>query len=38
MVKLDTCDEDMIPLIVLYSQAQVVPNQSMKASYATVYM
>ena len=34
-VKLDACDEDMIPLIVLYSQAQIVPNQSVKASYAT---
>ena len=30
---MDACGEDMIPLS--FSQAQIVPNQSVKASYAT---
>ena len=37
-VKLDACGEDMIPLpytVKPDGQAQIVPNQSVKASYAT---
>ena len=36
--ELDACDEDMIPLSFTVKpdwQAQIVPNQSVKASYAT---
>ena len=39
-VKLDACGEDMIPLSFTVKpdgQAQIVPNQSVKASYATGY-
>ena len=37
-VKLDACNEGMIPLSFTVNpdgQAQIVPNQSVKASYAT---
>ena len=37
-VKLDACGEDMIPLSFTVQpdrQTQIVPNQSVKASYAT---
>ena len=39
--ELDPCGEDMIPLsfhtVKPDGQAQIVPNQSVKASYATVW-
>ena len=39
-IKLDACGEDMIPLsctVIPDGQAQVVPNQFVKANYATGY-
>ena len=41
LVKLDACGEDMIPLSFTVKpdgQAQIVPNQPVKASYSTDYV